>query len=140
MKATLQKQGDCFFPYDDESLELTQRKRENSLYVVDIKEARNPQYHKYAMKMLHILHDMVEEPKGFEPFRKRLLILSGYFISHGSVDINGTTSVAVEAESMSYENMEQDEFRKCFQNILQAFCDEYGKSLTLQQLGEWARM
>ena len=140
MKITLQKQSDAYYPFDDEAVELTNKKPENSLYVVDIKQSRNPAYHRRALKMLRLMFDMTDECLTFEPWRKMLTIKAGYFTAIGSVDINGTVSSAVIPDSLSFENMEEAEFKECYQALHRAFCEKYGKLLTNDQLEEWSRM
>ena len=140
MKATLQKQGDAYYPFDDDAVELTKRKKDNSIYIVDIKQARNPLYHRRAMKMLRLMFEMVDEELMFDPWRKLLTIKAGYFTAIGSVDINGTVKQAVEAESLRFENMDNDEFRACFEALHRAFIQKYGELLTIDQLNEWAAM
>jgi len=140
MKITLQKQGDCYLPYDDEAVEFTRKKPENSLYVVDIKQSRNPQFHRYAMKMLNRMYDMIDTDLDFDPWRKMLTIKAGFFTSIGKVDIKGTTSVAVTADSLAYEKMEEEEFQTCFKAIHRAFSTKYEGVLTYDQICEWAEM
>ena len=140
MKCTIQKQGDCYLPYDEESVDLTSRKKDGALFVVDIKQARNPRYHARAMKMLRIMFEMVDEQLLFDPWRKMLTIKAGYFTAIGSVDINGTVRQAVEAQSLCFENMDNDEFKDCFLALHRAFIQKYGELLTMDQLNEWAAM
>lgn len=140
MKIILQKQGEGYLPYDDEAVTLTRRKKDGSKYVVDIVEGRNPEYHRRAFKMLHILYDMVDETVAFTPWRKMLTIKAGFYQSIGKVSIKGVVTSAVIAESLAYENMEQEKFRECWLAIHQAFCTKYGKLLTMDQLTEWSVM
>ena len=66
-------------------------------------------------------------------------IKAGYFKSVGVSD--GDREIAyLVPDSLSFENMEQDEFRTCWNNIHSAFVDKYGKRLTDNQLNEWAMM
>lgn len=140
MKIILQKQDDAYRPYDDEAVALTRRKKDGSKYVVDIVEGRNPEYHRRAFKMLHILYDMVDETIAFTPWRKLLTIKAGFFTAIGKVSIKGTVTSAVIADSLAYEKMDQEKFRECWLAIHQAFCDKYGKLLTMDQLTEWSMM
>ena len=40
MKCTIQKQRDCYLPYDEESVDLTSRKKDGALFVVAIKPGK----------------------------------------------------------------------------------------------------
>ena len=139
MKITLHKQGDYYYPYDDEALELT-RKKPDGLYIVDVKQSRNPKYHRYAMKMLTRMYDMIETNLDFNPWRKMLTVKAGFFTTIGKVDINGTTSVAVIPDSLAFESMDEESFQTCFKSIHRAFSTKYEGVLTYDQLCEWAEM
>jgi len=140
MKFTLHKQIDCFYPYDDESVENCKKLTENGIYIVDIKGARNPRFHGYAMAMLRQLYDMVDTELSFDPWRKMLTIKAGFYSTIGKVSVDGVTSVAVISDSLAFESMSEDEFRSCFNSIIDAFGNKYGKELTLDQLTEWSRI
>jgi hypothetical protein len=134
MKITVQKQDDAYLPYDDEAVEFTKRKKENALFVIDVKEQRNPKFHGFAMLMLHTLYDMVDTDLMFDPWRKMLTIKAGYFTTIGKVDIKGTTSVAVEAKSLSFASMNDAEFKQCFSALVRVFIDKYGNIITFEEL------
>ena len=139
VKITLKVEKCIAFPTTDHDADEL-KKCEGGFFSVDMKRVRNVGFHKYAMKMLHIMHDMVDEPLGFEPWRRLLTIKAGYFTTIGKVSVNGTTSVAVEAESLAFGNMDDARFKEVWNGIHQAFVDKYGKSLTEQQLTEWSCM
>ena len=86
------------------------------------------------------MYDMVEEPLTFEPWRKLMTIKAGYYTTLGKVSIDGTTQVAVQADSLAFESMDEDKFREFFAAFLQAFVDKYGRKLTLAQLDAWVGM
>ena len=52
--------------------------------------------------------------KNFDRFRKDLIILAGYF--HLVIRLDGTTRV--EADSISFAKMDNDEFQKLYSNVL----------------------
>jgi hypothetical protein len=80
-----------------------------------------------------------EHRMGFEPWRRMMTIKAGYFTSIGKVSVDGETSVAVVPDSLSFENMDDDTFRKFFNDVLNQFVQKYGKQLTLEQLEAWSR-
>tara|TARA_R110000782_G_scaffold1092_2_gene3933 strand:- start:2371 stop:2577 length:207 start_codon:yes stop_codon:yes gene_type:complete len=41
MKCTIQKQVDCYLPYDADSVDLTSRKKDGALFVVDASSAKS---------------------------------------------------------------------------------------------------
>lgn len=139
MKCVVRIENGIAYPNTDESANWMMDSSDRC-YAVDFKPARSPQYHRYAMKMLRIMFDMVDESIGFEPWRKMLAVKAGYFTSVGKVDVKGTTSVAVIPDSLSFENMDEDEFKQCWNDMHQAFVNKYHKSLTQAQLCEWSAM
>ena len=140
MKLTLQKQEDCFLPFDEESLNYVKRLPENSEYIVNVVRSRNPKYHRLAMKRLRIMYDMVDEDKTFDPWRRLLTVKAGYFDALSNVKVNGEVQVALVPHSLSFEKMDEDEFRECFKALHQAFIDKYAVKLTYDQLCEWSVM
>lgn len=122
------------YPYDDQAADLLMKK--SGTFSLDIKIARNPHFHRYVFKMLQIMYDMVDESLGFDPWRRALTVKAGYYTPIGHAD----GSVMVVPDSLSFENMDQEEFRECWNNIHAAFVEKYGKRLTDQQLNEWAYM
>ena len=140
MKILIQKQGDCFFPYDDEANEYAKTIADNSKFVVDIKKARNPLYHRRAFACFREMFDMIDTDLSFEPWRKMLTILAGYRTDFVSVDKAGKTTVYVQAESLNFENFDEEEFRKVFSAIVNAFGQRYGRDLTPEDLDAWSRI
>ena len=124
------------YPYDEAALDYVRKIPENRLVIADVKRSRNPQFHRRAFVMMNRLHEMSDEDAAFDPWRKWLLIQAGYCTTTGFA--NG--SVRVEADSMTYESMDQDKFETCWRDIHQAFVNVYGKTLTYDQLSEWSTM
>ena len=54
--------------------------------------------------------EFFSEKKQFDFFRKRMTVAAGYYDEY--YDING--SARVEAKSLSYGSMDQDEFEECY--------------------------
>lgn len=140
VKIVIQYQDHAFAPFDEESLELASTLDENSVWVTEIKPARNPKFHRYAFKMLHIMHDMIDTDYEFDPWRRNMTILAGYYKAHGTVNVHGIPMARVEADSLSFESMEQDDFEKFFTAFHRAFEMKYHKDLTYDQLCEWAEI
>ena len=123
-------------PATDEAIEQLQKIPNGTELVLDIKRSRNPKFHRYAMVMMHRLHDMSDEDAGFNPWRKWMTIQAGYCSTTGFA--NG--SVHVDADSLSFESMTEDKFQQCWRDIHAAFCKIYGKKITYNELCEWSEM
>ena len=119
-----------------EDAESYLRKNQDRCYLIELVKNRNPAYHRRAFKMMQIMHDMADIEIAFDPWRKWLLIQTGYFASTGFPD----GSVLVEAKSMAYHKMSQEKFVTVWQDIHQKYCDLYGDKLTYNQLDEWSAM
>lgn len=140
MKITLQKQQDTLLGYDEEAYNFLAKKKENEIFVIDVKTSRNPLYHRRAFKMMRLMYDMVEAELEFEPWRVMLTILAGYSTTVSETTQEGNTRVYVYPQSLSFENMDEETFRDWFQAIHAAFCRKFGDKLTLDQLQQWAEM
>ena len=140
-KYSVMKQEDALQPMDDDALKLFDSLSENEVIVIDYKKSRNPRFHRRAMAIFRELLAMTDDEHkiGFEPWRKMMTIKAGYFTTIGKVSVNGETSVAVQADSLAFENFDEQEFRQVFNDILTAFAQKYGHELTPEQLSTWSR-
>ena len=145
MKVTLvnlnqfQASSSILKPYDKDAKKAVGSFSDGQLIVVDIQTQRNPQFHRLAFAMMQQLYDMVDEPMPFDSWRKLMLIKGGYFTSLGKVHLDGSVTSAVIPHSMAYEAMEEDDFKKCINNLIQVFIDKYAKKITYEQLEKAAR-
>lgn len=140
MKGTFQIVGGALVPVDQETIDLLAKYPDAHLFVLDLKAQRNPKFHRRAFALMRVLFDMIDSDVRFDPWRKLLTIRAGYFTTIGKINIKGETSVAVTADSLEFENMDQDEFAECFHGIHQAWGDKYGESISYDQLMEWSEM
>lgn len=142
-KVTLVKLRDqngqyALYPYDKEAQKIVRKYSNAELVIVDLKKGRNPHFHRKAFAILHMLHDMVDTPYHFEPFRRMLTIKAGYFTTVGKVSIGGETQVAVFPESLAFENMNENEFQQTISAIIDAFIAKFGPEMTQQELEQAA--
>ena len=140
MKSTYIKKTENGWPVliapEEESARILNRFDDGAEVVLDIKKSRNPQFLRYAMKMFSILHDMTDEDAAFDAWRKWLTIQAGYVKTTGFAD----GSVLVEAESLSFESMDENRFQQCWKDMHRAFCKIYGNKITYDQLCHWSEM
>lgn len=140
MKGSFQIRDGNLVPVDQATVDLLAKYKDRHHFVLDLKAQRNPKYHARAFALLRVLFDMIDSDVQFNPWRKLLTIRAGYFTSIGKINIEGETSVAVTADSLDFENMDQDEFKECFQGLHQAWGDKYGETISYDQLMEWSEM
>lgn len=125
MKINFIKQpGGVLVPSGDLESDQMHKFKTGEMYEVDIKKSRNPQFLAKVMIFFeycqaHWDGDKVLEhgtPQAqFDRFRKDMTILAGYY--DATVRLNGDTRI--EAKSLSYGSMSEDEFQECYQALIQ---------------------
>ncbi|MDK9430951.1 DUF1367 family protein [Gallibacterium anatis] len=118
--------GGTFVAADDIYLPALQKFKNGEIYEVEVKRTRNPQFHRKVFSFFKFCFEhwsadktdwkYFDERKQFDTFRKHLTVLAGF--KDVSYTIDGR--VRVEAKSLSYGNMEQDEFEQCYNALINA--------------------
>jgi len=115
--------GGLLAPVSDAEAARMVRYANGEQWTVEIKQARNPDFHRKVFKFLtfcfeHWASDRVfmDEVGQFDCFRKNLTVLAGY--SEKYYSIRG--AVRVEAKSLSYGNMDQQEFEIFYSALISA--------------------
>lgn len=116
-------QDGSYRPMDEQTAELLKRHKVGGYYKAKFTEMRNPGFHRKFFALLNIGFDAWEPEeklykgqkaeKCFNRFRKDCTILAGYYCS--TYDING--DLKLEAESIAFGSMEQDEFEKLYSSV-----------------------
>lgn len=136
MKLDFKVAGLSLVPVGEDAHDYLKKQQEGQAYVIDLVRNRNPGFHRRSFKMMKIMHEMSDVDIAFDPWRKWLLIQTGYHRTTGFPD----GSVLVEADSMAYEKMNQEKFEVVWRDIHQKFCEIYGDQMTYDQLNEWSFM
>ena len=139
--------GGVFCPADEMYLPDLQSFKNGEIYEIELKRTRNPAFHRKVFAFFkfcfnHWVADKTEwehfdERKQFDTFRKHLTVLAGFYES--TYNIKG--DLRIEAQSLSYGNMEQAEFESCYKALISAaikhiFNDSTDEN-TLNQLYEF---
>ena len=122
MIINMQKQpGGMLVPASDEDADRLQKFKSGEWYPVEIKRARNPAFHRKVFAFFNFCfehwksdREFMDEPGQKNVFRKHLTVLAGYYDSYYGID----GSVRVEAKSLSYANMEQQEFEEFYSALI----------------------
>ena len=141
MKAQMIKSsGGAFVPLDDMQAEALKKFRNGEQYEIEIKLSRNPQFHRKVFAFFkfcfeHWSADKTEwqfqdEQAQFDTFRKNLTVLAGYFDK--TYTIKG--DVRIEPKSLAYGNMEQSEFERCYNSLINAAMKHIFKGCNDQQI------
>ena len=121
-------------PETDLEAEKMIRFKSSEIYEVDIKNQRNPDFHRKVFLFMSFCfnywsdnNEFATESRSFDVFREHLTCLAGYYNSY--VGING--EVRIVAESLSYANMDQEKFEELYKSLINvamtkifAGCDE----------------
>jgi len=126
MKVDFIKQpGGVLIPSSEIDVEKMTKFKTGEYYPVDIKLCRNPQFHRKVMAfftfcMEYWAGEQVMEfgshSAQFDRFRYDLTILAGYYIQTTRID----GSVRLEAKSIAFGNMEEEEFRELYTALINA--------------------
>ncbi len=141
MKLEFIKQaGGMLIPADDYSAEKLTKLKTGGQYPVEIKQARNPQFHRKVFAFFNFCfqhwsggHKFQDESLQFDQFRKELIIMAGFHNAYYSI----SSEARLEAKSLSFGSMSQDEFEQCYQALIQAAMSNIFKTAgerTLNQL------
>lgn len=109
--------------FDDYDVERLNKFKTGEVYEVEIKLKRNAKFHKKAFAFLNFCfahwkgdNEFQDESKQFDVFRANLTVLAGFYDSFYS--ING--DVRIEAKSLSYGSMKQEEFEHFYNSVINA--------------------
>lgn len=115
-----------FCPADEMYLSALQGFKNGELYEIEIKKTRHPAFHRKVFAFFKFCFDhwaadktewrYFDERTQFDTFRKNLTVLAGYKVASYTID----GRMRVEAQSLSYGNMEQDEFERCYSALINA--------------------
>ncbi|MGX2956410.1 DUF1367 family protein [Ursidibacter arcticus] len=118
--------GGTFVPLEERDLPALQGFKNGEIYPVEIKRMRNPAFHRKVFAFFNFCFEhwsadktewkYFDERKQFDTFRKHLTVLAGY--KDVTYTIDGR--LRVEAQSLSYGNMDQDEFEQCYSALINA--------------------
>ena len=120
MKIRMTKQpGGVLTPADDFEAERLTKFKTGEEYQIDIKLSRNPAFLRKVMQFFRFCfehwdgrktHPHLDDQQLFEHFRKELTKTAGFY--YEAYDLQGR--LHIEAKSLSYEKMEEEEFRRCY--------------------------
>lgn len=115
--------GGVLAPIDETQGELLKAFAENALLRCEIKQVRNPKFHRKFFALLTVGYEAwepeVREYKGFEVqkdfehFREDVTIAAGHFVM--TTNLHG--AIRLRAKSISFARMKQDTFEKLYNAV-----------------------
>lgn len=124
MKVNVIKQhGGALIPANEAEVERMKRFKTGGAYEIEIKQIRNYEFHKKVFAFLNFCFeyyvsrlDCAVHERQFEVFRDELTVCAGYYEQF--VTLRGT--IRTEAKSISFSNMDQEEFEQYFNSLINA--------------------
>ena len=134
--------GGNLAPADDYTAEKMIKFKTGGQYTVDIKRTRNPAFHAKTFAFFNFCfaywsggYKFHDESLQFDQFRKELTVNAGF---HNQVfDLQGNFTIV--AKSLSFGNMEQEEFEQCYHALIQAAMTNIFRTASEQQLNQLMR-
>ena len=122
MKVNMYKQaGGILSPATDMDAETMTKFKSGIMYPVEIKNARNPKFHGKVFAFFNFCfshwcseNKYMNEQGQFDVFRANMTVLAGYYDTYYSI----AGEARVEAKSLSYGAMTQDEFEKLYSSLI----------------------
>ena len=141
MKLEFIKQaGGMLAPADDYTAEKMIKFKTGVQYPAEIKLVRNPIFHKKMFVFFKFCfdhwaggHEFLNESVQFDSFRKELTISAGYYEQVFSIN---KTDFTLEAKSLSFGSMGQEEFEECYHALIQAAMSNIFRTADDQQLNK----
>lgn len=124
MKVLFIKQpGGVMHPASDIESEKLNKFKTGELYEMELKNSRNPQFHKKVFTFFNFCfehwsadQEFLSESEQFNVFRAQLTCMAGYY--HSLVTIAG--DIRIEAKSISFGSMSQEEFEELYTALINA--------------------
>ncbi|MXN88578.1 DUF1367 family protein [Pasteurella canis] len=128
--------GGLLAPLDDREAEALQSLKNGEQYEIEIIRTRNPSFHRKVFAFFNFCFEhwsadktdwkYFDERKQFDTFRKNLTVLAGFRDVTYTID----GRMRVEAQSLSYGNMDQSEFEQCYKALINAALKEIFNNTT----------
>lgn len=126
MKVSVIKQpGGTLVPASDIEAERLTRFKTGEMFEIEIKNSRNLQFHKKVFAFFNFCfehwqgeREFLSPTAQFDVFRANLTVLAGYY--HELINLKG--EVRIEAKSLSFGSMSQEEFEECYHALVNAAC------------------
>ena len=112
-----------FRPVNDAEYEKTVKFKTGEQYVIAVNLTRNPKFHakmfaffNFCFKYWRGDNEFQCEAAQFDVFRKHLTVLAGFYDELYTI----SGKLRIEAKSLSYAQMKQEEFEQCYSALINA--------------------
>ena len=131
MKAFFRVSSDWeLIPHNPDTQKYIANRKAGDIISAEIKISRNYENHKRFFSFLNATFDMQDHFDTLEHYRRWLTMKCGYY----STIVTPKGGTIFVADSISFDNMPEDEFKKLFSTAIDVFLKELGKGLTEHQV------
>ncbi len=127
----IKEPGGMFRPANDREQEKTSKFKTGEMYGVEVKLSRNIHFHRKVFAFFNFCfeywngdNDFQCEGKQFDVFREHLIVLAGFYDRYHKID----GGVRVEAKSIAFASMSEEEFHKLYTALINAACKHIFKT------------
>ena len=113
MKLFLRNTEKGLVPEYPEDFDEKKKLKIGVMYSVEIKKARNYEFHKKFFALIKVGHNNTKLNLPFDVYRKVMIMKAGYFKAY-----NTGKGVYYEAESIAFENMDEETFQDVYSRVL----------------------
>lgn len=97
-----------------------------------IRQPRNPKFHRKFFSLLQLVFDNQERYKDFEQFRDEIVMRAGYFEEHKHL----TGKVSYRAKSLAYDSMDDIEFSQLYDACCEVIIQYFWNDITQAEIDE----
>ncbi len=131
MKAFFRLSSDLeLIPHNQETLDWMSKRKAGEIISADIKQVRNYENLKRFFSFVNDTFDMQDHFTAKEAYRRWLTMKAGYF----STLVTPKGDTLFIADSVSFEKMNEEEFKKMFNTCIDVFLQELGKGISESDL------
>ena len=119
---TIKQPGGVLVPASDMDSDSLTKFKTGEMYEIEMKLPRNPKFHgkvftffQYCFAHWKSDREFMDEKGQFDVFRKHMTAIAGFRDEYYGID----GRVRIEAKSLAYSSMEQEEFESVYQALIQ---------------------
>jgi len=121
MKLLLRNTATGLVPEYPSDFDEKKKLKVGEVYSVEIKKARNYEFLKKFMAMVKVGHNNTKLELPFDVYRKVMIMKAGYFKAY-----NTGKGVYYEADSIAFENMDEETFQDVYNRVLDVIVKDIG--------------
>jgi len=106
----------------DSDYETAKKIKPNEVYEYEFKKPRNYDFHKKFFALVNLCFCNQEKYNNIEHLRKDLIICSGHYEIIFDLETGGQKK---EALSIAFNSMDEVQFSKLYNDVLQVICDKF---------------